>query len=279
MTDPRGQRDTGPRAGLDPRVHALIDARAHAADDDARRVFADDPRLYREFVEASRALDRLAEPIPTPDLTDRILDEVHARRAFVSRPARRRVSAMRVGAMGGVAASIAAVVFLSSPWLGSSRSVGGRDPRADVLRASPGVGPRGGSQAGSQFGPHVRVPRVVDPDAALASTSGRAPSPEPAAMPRLSLHAADKYDRSIPDPARVPADAVGMAGAPAIASSSAPRTEGARAARADAYARFLRWLMLPGRDADDPIWAASAPRQPAPDSKRREPHPGDAPNE
>jgi hypothetical protein len=65
-----------------------------------------DPRALDELLETRRAVGMLREPVPGPDLTERVLHDVGRRRGFLSSRLRRRVRQGRVAAAAAVLAGL-----------------------------------------------------------------------------------------------------------------------------------------------------------------------------
>lgn len=120
MTPGSTDRDQGPdgrrapgrtRPRTDADSAKLIDA---LLDDDiseerSRKALARlrrDPAACEDLARTRIAIERLGEPIETPDLTDVILARVHTRRRFLPQRARRLVTAGRVAVAAGLVGAV-----------------------------------------------------------------------------------------------------------------------------------------------------------------------------
>lgn len=71
-----------------------------------------DPVVCEELARTRLALDKLAEPLDAPDLTQAILGRVHARRRFLPQRLRRTVTAGRLGVAAGLVGAVGVASFL-----------------------------------------------------------------------------------------------------------------------------------------------------------------------
>jgi hypothetical protein len=112
---PEGARPT-PGRNTEALINRILDLEAEGALHEARRVeregCASDAAFARKLARARAAIAGLALLPPAPDVRLRVLDAVEARRGFLSRKSRRRVSAGRVAVTAGALAAFAcAMVF------------------------------------------------------------------------------------------------------------------------------------------------------------------------
>ncbi|MDQ7012472.1 MAG: hypothetical protein Q9O74_01085 [Planctomycetota bacterium] len=70
------------------------------------RRLRDDPAACEDLARTRIGIERLREPIETPDLTDAILARVHVRRRFLPQRARRMVTAGRVALAAGLVGAV-----------------------------------------------------------------------------------------------------------------------------------------------------------------------------
>ncbi|VAX41814.1 hypothetical protein MNBD_PLANCTO03-1670, partial [hydrothermal vent metagenome] len=77
-----------------------------------RRALRQDAKASEELARTQRALDRLREPIETPDLSEAILARVHGRRRFIPHRARHLVTAGRLAVAAGVIGAIGLASFV-----------------------------------------------------------------------------------------------------------------------------------------------------------------------
>ena len=77
-----------------------------------RQTLRQDAKACEELARTQRAIDRLREPIETPDLSEAILTRVHGRRRFIPNRARSIVTAGRLAVAAGVIGAVGLASFV-----------------------------------------------------------------------------------------------------------------------------------------------------------------------
>lgn len=107
-------RDQGlPRGGTWPIINDLLDG--GLSEEQSReklRALRSDPLACEELARTRMGVQRLHDPINQPDLSDAILDRVHARRRFLPGRTRRWITAGRVAIAAGFIGAIGLASFV-----------------------------------------------------------------------------------------------------------------------------------------------------------------------
>lgn len=208
-----GTNDRRPRRRVSEVIDEILDGElpAERREQLLRRVEAD-PRARAELARTRHTLDMLSEPVETPDLTDAILDRVHARRSFLPERARRRVTVGRMAVAAGLVGAVGIASFAHR----HAPAVRLGDGPAPVTRLVEAATPEPGEAASLADEAVERIRASVGPAPARLSLSPRfapealfrtdlgldraAPPPDPfntlAFLPRLQAPTAS---RAIPE--------------------------------------------------------------------------------
>ena len=135
MTRPRGANSDHPGVPRDE-IDRLYD---RALTPEQRRALVSrlrrDPAAMKEVIETDRMVRMLKRPIPSPDLTARVLHRVERRRGFLPRRLRRRVRQGRTAVVVGALLALLVLAFARRVSPDSFRLVPEPTPVADLGRA------------------------------------------------------------------------------------------------------------------------------------------------